>query len=323
VRVASLRGALLPSGVRTPPAAGVMRALILGAEGLLGRDLIAVMEHRGWEVRGLGRSEVDVTDRKRVEEVVGAWGRGWIVNLAAYTDVDGAEGSPDAAFAVNRDGAGIVARAARKAGTRLLHLSTDYVFDGRRSVPYRPDDLPSPLNVYGRSKLEGEEAVAGYGSRPLTVRTSWLYGAGGRDFLDAVLERGRKGEPVKVVSDQRSRPTWARSLASTLSVLMERDAAGVLHAGDGGDASWWELATEAFRLAGLPEGPEAVDSGRFRTAARRPRYSVLDISDTERIVGTPPAHWKESLAGYMGDQDDSPRRGDEPAPTTPDAEPPR
>jgi len=298
-----------------------MRALILGAAGLLGRDLLAVLENRGWEARGVGRSEVDVTDRKRVEEVVGGWGRGWIVNLAAYTDVDGAESSPDVAFAVNRDGAGNVARASREAGVRLLHLSTDYVFDGRRSSPYRTDDLPSPLNVYGRSKLEGEEAVEGSGGRPLVVRTSWLYGEGGRDFLDSVLERGRRGEPVKVVSDQRSRPTWAWSLAGTLSLLMERDAAGIFHAGDGGEASWWELATEAFRLAGLPELPEAVDSSRFRTAARRPRYSVLDISDTERIVGTSPPHWKQSLAGYMGGQHDASVPGDDPAATNPDEEP--
>jgi dTDP-4-dehydrorhamnose reductase len=297
-----------------------MTILVFGGHGLLGSDLIPVLETRGHRVVAPSRGEADVTDREAVQKAVEAAARGdaasgseaasgtgatsetlaWVVNLAAYTAVDGAEREPERAFAVNREGAENVATAARRAGSRLLHLSTDYVFDGRRGAPYPPDAHPSPLNVYGRSKLEGEEAVAGAGGRWLIVRTSWLYGAGGRDFVDGVLERGRKGEPVEVVTDQRGRPTWTRSLARTLTLLIEAEAQGIFHAADGGEASWWEMAAEAFRLEGLEPGPAPVDSARFRSAARRPGYSVLDTSRTEAVLGESPPHWKEALASYLG-----------------------
>jgi dTDP-4-dehydrorhamnose reductase len=288
-----------------------VRILLFGASGLLGRALVPEIEGRGWEVHGLRRSHVDVTDREGVRDVVAPWRGDWVVNLAAYTAVDQAEREPDRAFAVNREGAENVALAARRVGARLLHLSTDYVFDGRRDSPYPPDARASPLNVYGRSKLEGEEAVLGVGGRPLVVRTSWLYGAGGRNFVDVILDRGRRGERVEVVTDQRGRPTWTRSLARTLVLLMRRDAGrveeagpgagpeGILHAADGGDATWWELAREAFRLEGIEPEPVPVESARFRSAARRPGYSVLDTSATVRILGEAPPHWTEALAAYL------------------------
>jgi dTDP-4-dehydrorhamnose reductase len=296
-----------------------MTILVFGGHGLLGTDLIPVLEARGHRVVAPSRDEVDITDRQAVRERVEAVARAeadsggltWVVNLAAYTAVDGAEKEPERAFAVNREGAGDVATAARQAGARLLYLSTDYVFDGRRGSPYPPDAHPSPLNVYGRSKLEGEEAVEGVGGRWLVVRTSWLYGAGGRNFVDGILERGRRGEPVEVVTDQQGRPTWTRSLARTLTLLMEADAEGSFHAADGGEATWWELGSEAFRLEGIKPGPVPVGSARFRSAARRPGYSVLDTSRTEALLGESPPHWKEALAAYLGHAPDpnQPNRG--------------
>jgi dTDP-4-dehydrorhamnose reductase len=276
-----------------------VRALVFGASGLLGRALVPELEGRGWDVSPLRRSHVDVANREAVRDLVASWRGDQVVNLAAYTAVDQAEREPERAFAVNRDGAGNVARAARDVGARLLHLSTDYVFDGRRSAPYPPDAHPSPLSVYGRSKLEGEEAVQGEGGHWLLVRTSWLYGAGGPNFVEKVLDRARRGERVEVVDDQRGRPTWTVTLAETLGDLLDGEARGTFHAGDGGDATWWELAREAFRLAGIEGEPERVGSSRFRGGARRPPYSVLDLSATEALLGRPAPHWKESLKAYM------------------------
>lgn len=277
-----------------------MRVLVFGAGGLLGSALVPELEARGWEVGGLRSAHVDVTDREGVRHAVAAWRGDVVVNLAAWTDVDGAERTPDRAFAVNRDGAANVARAARDVGARLVHLSTDYVFDGRRSEPYPPDAHPSPLNVYGRSKLEGEEAVRAEGDRWLLVRTSWLYGDGGPNFVQKILARARAGEPLEVVDDQRGRPTWTMSLAGTLADLIAREPRGIFHAADGGDATWWELAAEALRIAEVVAEPGRVGSERFRGGARRPPYSVLDVSATEELLGRPMPPWRESLASYLG-----------------------
>ncbi|MSR22638.1 MAG: dTDP-4-dehydrorhamnose reductase [Gemmatimonadetes bacterium] len=277
-----------------------LRVLVTGGDGLVGSALVPELRSRGHEVIAPSRRQMDLTgDPTRVHDAVREASPHAVVNLAGYTDVDGAERDTEAAMRVNRDGAGVVAAAAAASGAHFLQLSTDYVFDGRADRPYPPEAALRPLGVYGRSKAEGEERVRGAGGSHLIVRTSWLYGAGGRSFVDAVLRRARRGETLRVVSDQRGAPTWTRSLALGLAELMEEEERGTLHLTDEGEATWHDLAVEALRLAGLDGEVQPISSAAWGAAAPRPAYSVLDLSATRGLLKRPLPHWRESLALYV------------------------
>lgn len=283
-----------------------MRFLVTGAGGLLGRALVGAARERGHGAVGPSHEELDVTDAGAVEEVLARLEPDAVLHCAAWSDVDGAEEHPDTARAVNAGGTRHVARAASRVGALLLYPSSDYVFDGRARDPYLPGDEARPLNAYGRSKLAGEEAVraeAGGGGW-LIVRTSWLYGAGGGNFVDTVLERGRRGEALRVVDDQRGRPTWTGSLAPALVELVERHAVGspplrTLHLADRGTATWYGLARAALELAGVEAPVEAVSSEAWGAPALRPRNSVLEISSGEEALGRSMPPWSDSLARYL------------------------
>ncbi len=273
-----------------------------GAGGLLGSAVAAEAAARGWDAAALPRSALDVTDADAVLRAVDHRRPEAVVHCAAYTAVDRAEAEEAEALRVNRDATRHVAAAAADAGALLLYPSSDYVFDGSKGAPYLPGDPVAPLSAYGRSKAAGEEE-ARRAPRHLVVRTSWLYGAGGRNFVDAILARGEAGEPLRVVADQRGRPTWSRSLARALLDLMERGAQGTLHVADRGVATWWELAVEALRLAGVAGLPvEAIATGDWPAAAPRPAESVLDLGDAERTLGGPLPHWKDSLARHVAER---------------------
>jgi dTDP-4-dehydrorhamnose reductase len=225
-----------------------------------------------------------------------------VVNCAAYTGVDQAEEEPDQAFLVNQDGAGIVASGAAAARARLVHVSTDFVFDGRRRRPYRPEDEPGALSVYGRSKLAGERAVQGVDG--FVVRTSWLYAATGRNFVTTVLRRGSDGQPLKVVDDQTGSPTWAHDAATAILDLVEHGVRGVWHVAGAGEATWHQLAAEALRIRGLDVPITPVTSDAWGAAATRPRYSVLDVSATEALLGRRFPHWREALSRCLREAGD-------------------
>lgn len=301
------------------------RMLVTGAAGLLGSEVVRAAGARGYEVLAADRSTLDVTDREAVRATLQDRGGSTppftdVVHCAAYTAVDRAEDEPELARRVNVDGTRHVAEAAADAGARFVSVSTDYVFDGRARTPYAPDAPVSPLSVYGRTKLEGERVTLASQPGALVIRTSWLYGAGGRNFVSAMLERGRERaatggagrsgaagragvaagrEPLRVVDDQRGRPTWARNTAQGLLDLLERRVRGVWHVADGGEASWLELAREAFRLCGVPTTLGAVSTEAWGAPAPRPRYSVLDVAGTEAILGRPRMDWREALRGYL------------------------
>jgi len=277
-----------------------VRVLVTGARGMLARALLRELERRGHEVVGLGRDALDVTDADAVERAVREWAPEVVVQCAAYTRVDDAETDEATAFAVNAEGTRNVARACRVIGARLVYPSTDYVFDGRASSPYRPDHPPAPLNAYGRSKLAGEAAAREAGDW-IIARTSWLYGAGGRNFVSTILRRAMEGTPLRVVDDQRGTPTWTGTLAVTLAGLLEADVpSGIYHTTGRGETTWYGFAREALRLAGIDADIVPVPTEAFPTPARRPRYSVLDCSSTEAVVGPLP-DWREALRAAIAE----------------------
>jgi dTDP-4-dehydrorhamnose reductase len=281
-----------------------MKLLVVGAKGQLGTKILAAgAGERAFEVRGVDLPEVDVTRRESVRAVVGEVRPDWIINCAAYTDVERAESEPERAYAVNHRAVGVLADAALEAKARLLHLSTDYVFSGSFGAldprPYREDDPCGPLGVYGASKLAGEIVLEAHPVRSLTLRTSWLYGGPGRNFVSTMLRLGAEaeleGKALRVVDDQIGSPTDAWSLAGQVLSLLRQDLRGILHASSEGAVSWFGFAREIFRLSGLKPAFEAVKTADFPTKARRPAWSVLS-KETLRATG---AHvlptWEEGL----------------------------
>src|SRR5438067_803506 len=254
-----------------------MRILITGAAGMLGSDVCRAANTAGLEVVALDHAALDVTDAEAVGSVVGHARPGAVVNCAAWTDVDGAESSLDVALAANRDGAGNLARAAAATGAWTVHVSSDYVFDGTKSEPYVESDPVNPLSAYGRSKLEGEIAVASASPDSHTiVRSSWLFGVHGRCFPKTILRLASEREELTVVDDQLGCPTFTGHLAAALVELVvgERPG-GVVHAAGGGQCSWFEFATQVVQSAGLACRVKPGKTADLDRAAPRPAYSVL------------------------------------------------
>jgi dTDP-4-dehydrorhamnose reductase len=256
---------------------------------MLGQD---VMRVAGSGAVGLTHAELDVTDAAAVREALAR--AEVVINCAAYTDVDGAESHPERAHAVNADGARNVAAAAAEAGAAVIYVSTDYVFDGGKSAPYVESDPTGPLQEYGHSKLEGERATLDANPRALVVRSSWLFGAGGSNFVETMLRLGRERAELRVVDDQVGCPTFTRHLAEAIVALAGRDERGVLHIAGGGSCSWFEFARAILEHADADVRPCATED--FPRPARRPANSVLV---SERGAPELP-HWREGLDAYSG-----------------------
>lgn len=270
-----------------------MRWVVLGARGMLGTDLVRLLDGRGDDVRALGRADVDVTDPDAVQAAVA--GADAVVNLAAWTAVDAAEAEEPAAFAVNAVGAAHVARSARAAGARAVHVSTDYVFDGRSTTPYAEDAPCAPRSAYGRTKLAGEWAVRAEDPRHLVVRTAWLYGAHGPCFPRTIARVAAERGSVSVVTDQVGQPTWTVDVAGLLVALVDADVpAGTYHATASGRASWFEFAREVVAAVGLdPETVGPTTTEAFPRPAPRPPWSVLGHDALGRVGVTPIGDWSD------------------------------
>jgi dTDP-4-dehydrorhamnose reductase len=280
-----------------------MRITIFGATGLLGKALM-----QGWaqdqskdEVIGLGSKDADIRDATRVAEVVARNRPEWIILAAAYTDVDGCESNLQLAFDVNRHGAANVARAAKQNGSRFLLVSTDYVFDGKKASPYETDDPRAPRGAYGRSKAEAEIAVTRILPETCIVRTSWLFGAGGRCFPETILRLAASRPTIDVVNDQRGSPTYAPDLAQAIKQLCHKNAAGIVHATNRGECTWFEFACEIVVRAGLPTVVCPTTSAKFVRPAERPQYSVLSLRSLEPYSIAAPS-WQNALARYMDER---------------------
>jgi dTDP-4-dehydrorhamnose reductase len=276
-----------------------VRALVAGSQGQLGRELASRL---GDEVVWAGgRSALDVTDEPAVLALVARVRPDVVFNATAWNRVDAAEAEPARAFAVNALAPRALARAAGQVGARLVHVSTDYVFDGAERRPYREEDEPHPLSVYGSSKLEGERHVLASRPEHLVVRTSGVLGRRGSaqkggSFVARILEQARAGKPLRVVADQVFAPTFADELAEALVALARTPAAGLLHVTNEGACSWHELAVAALRAAGLDAPVEAIAASDLKLPARRPGYSVLDASRYRTLGLTRPRAWQDALA---------------------------
>jgi dTDP-4-dehydrorhamnose reductase len=277
-----------------------VKALILGAGGQVGRALAATAPP-GAALVALDRTGCDIADRNAVEQAIGAAAPDLVVNAAAYTAVDRAESEPEAAERLNAQAPGWIAAASRAAGARFVHISTDFVFDGRAGSPYRPDAATNPQSVYGRTKRDGELAVLAACPDALIVRTAWVYAAAGGNFVNTMLRLMAQRDRLTVVADQIGTPTFAASLAAALWTLAQGKARGIHHYTDAGAASWYDFAVavhEEGQAAGLLDRPVdivPIPTSDYPTPAHRPAFSVLDKSATWAAMGRPAPHWRSNL----------------------------
>jgi dTDP-4-dehydrorhamnose reductase len=270
--------------------------LVAGAGGMLAREVAAACGRRGHRVDALGHKELDITDSRAVGVLLADLRPDAIVNCAAWSDVDGAEDDERAATQVNDVAAGVLAAAAAGVGAKVLYPSTDYVFDGTKWSPYLEDDMPNPLGAYARSKLGGETSVAVANPRHFIVRSSWLFGQGGKNFVETMLAIGRQQEEVLVVSDQHGCPTACADLAPAIAGLIETDAFGIHHICGAGPCSWFDFAQEIFDQAGYDVRVMSASTEMMARKAPRPAYSVLGTSRPDAIELRP---WREALRDYL------------------------
>jgi dTDP-4-dehydrorhamnose reductase len=279
-----------------------MRVAVFGSGGQLGRDLCPLLS----DAITLTRADADLTDPAAVAGLLSQLRPAVVINCAAYNFVDKAEAEPEAAFAVNAWAVRGLATACRDVGAKLVHVSSDYVFglDAGRTTPYREDDLPGPVSIYGLSKLTGEYLVRSIVPNHLVVRTCGLYGvwgSGGKggNFVETMLRLAGQGKPLRVVNDQRCTPSYTRDVATVIAELIRREATGVIHVTNGGDCTWYEFADTIFRLSGMSANLQPTTSREFGAAARRPAYSVLR-SNALPVIGVSLLRpWQDALAAYL------------------------
>jgi dTDP-4-dehydrorhamnose reductase len=273
-----------------------MKLLVTGAAGMLGHDVMLAAGNAGHDVVGYGRAELDVTDPGALARKLDLERPDAVINCAAWTEVDGAEGAEEAAFAINGKGAGNVAAAASEVEARVVHVSTDYVFDGAKGAPYVESDQPAPLSAYGRTKLAGEEAVAAANKRHFIVRSAGLFGISGRNFVDTMLRLSEDQNEVTVVRDQIGSPTYTWHLAYGIVRLIDGMEYGIHHMAAAGQCSWYEFAREIFEQARVECRVFSITSEEFGAAAPRPPFSAL-VSQREHAIVLP--NWQDGLAGYL------------------------
>ncbi len=269
--------------------------LVVGANGMLGRDLTALLGDRG---HGIDIADIDITSPASVLKVIGALKPEVVINCAAYTDVDGCESNIETAMAVNGEGVAYLAMACRDIGALLVQVSTDYVFDGGKGTPYVEDDAPCPLSIYGESKLVGEMNAA-FCPEHLIVRTQWLYGLHGKNFVETMLRLGAEKDELTVVDDQIGSPTWTVDLARAIIALIDSGCRGIYHAANSEYCSWNGFAAAIFEEAGLHVSVRPMTTTELNRPARRPLYSTLECSKLTADTGFRPQEWRKALQEYL------------------------
>jgi dTDP-4-dehydrorhamnose reductase len=275
------------------------KVLIIGALGMLGQDLLKVFAN-GYEVMGVDKDEVDICRQGATRKVIKETLPAVVINAAGYTDVDGCEKKMHKAFAINGEGCKNVAKGCRDIGAKLIYLSTDYIFDGEKKRPYREDDPPNPLNIYGESKLMGERYVEELMDDYLIVRTQWLYGRHGRNFVETIVALAEERNQIEVVQDQVGAPTYTADLSSAIAALVRKDLRGTFHVSNSGSCSWYDFALEVIRLAGA-SGVKVIpiSSTALNRPAKRPLYSVFNCQRIQQEAGVQMRSWQEALHDYF------------------------
>ena len=277
-----------------------LKPLVTGSAGLLGRTLVERLEQSSPETIAATREFLDLDDFWRLRAELERLHPNVVINCAAWSDVDGCERDPDRAWRENRDNVMHLARACRAIGARLIHISTDYVFDGKQETPYREEDPANPISIYGESKWEGEREALRECEDTLVVRTSFLFGPGRKTFLDRVIESARKGERVSSVLDWVNAPTLTTDLAAAIETLIRKDCRGIVHFTNAGGCSKYEFAREALRLSGLdPSVVSAVRRADLSLPAARPERTVLDLTRFTSIAGAAPRSWNAAMESYL------------------------
>ncbi|EJV57862.1 dTDP-4-dehydrorhamnose reductase [Bacillus wiedmannii] len=276
-----------------------MKVLVTGAKGQLGQDVLCLLENQPWEIFGFGRKELDITNEEQVCEKVLSIKPDIIIHTAAYTQVDQAESDEETAFKVNAEGTKYLAKAAETVGARFCYVSTDYVFDGTKKEPYQTEDQTNPQTVYGKSKLVGEQYTREYCSKYFIVRTSWVFGLYGNNFVKTMLRLADERSELGVVSDQFGSPTYTTDLARFIIELVATNKYGIYHASNSGICSWYEFAKEIFRQSNKNINVNAISTAEFPRPAQRPAYSALEQKKiTEQGLIMLP-NWKEALGRYL------------------------
>ena len=269
--------------------------LVVGSKGMLGQDLLTLLGDRG---RGVDLPDIDITDMVSVQQVLTALKPKVVINCAAYTDVDGCEDNAETAMQVNGEGVAFLALITREIGAKLVQISTDYVFDGSKGGPYQEDDLQQPLNIYGESKLAGELNVD-INPDNLLVRTQWLYGLRGKNFVETMLRLGQEKSELSVVDDQIGSPTWTMDLAQGLIALIDKDCRGTYHCANSGSTSWNGFAKAIFEESGMDVQVLSMTTEQLNRPARRPLHSTLDCTKLRADTGLVLQPWRDGLKHYL------------------------
>lgn len=283
------------------------KVLLIGAKGQVGQELQVTLPQLG-EVISIGREELDLTNSEKIGQLIREIHPDYLVNASAYTAVDKAETEPDLAYSINAIAPKIMAEAAEKIKAKFLHISTDYVFDGRKNTPYLETDLTNPLGVYGQSKLRGEEEIKTVNSQAIILRTAWVYGSYGKsNFVKTMLRLGKEREELKVVVDQVGSPTWSKDIAAAITQLLINvdNPTGIYNFTNSGVASWFDLTKAIFeeaKISGIPLKIQRVipiTTAEYPTPAVRPAYSVLSGQKISQQLGYIPPYWRDSLKAML------------------------
>lgn len=276
-----------------------MKVLVTGAEGMLARDIIPYLSEQGYETLAVPHSEIDVSDLGVIEATVNSFEPEIIINCAAYTEVDDAENEEQKALMVNGTGVQNLCLTCQERDIALVHFSTDYVFDGSKESPYTIFDDTNPINAYGRSKLLGEKYILWLLSKFYIIRSSWLFGLYGRNFVETILELGQREKRISVVNDQKGCPTWTRHLAKAVVDLIETRRYGIYHITNSEPTTWFEFSREIFHLSDMNIDVLPITSEQFPRPAKRPQNSILDSFPLSQTLGREMPSWREALGEYL------------------------